>query len=197
MFTSELWNIVAGQSFAQQSDGSMTLGATGSQQSEMQILPPQPPSNRLSPTPPAGTCGFDSRQFCPATWPVELLGAIPRAPPNATLIISDTDPQPASPHNFTTCGQYCSAASDCGPGDTEDECFCAIPSPQDARTLGLDPVAPVSVCLVLALAITGLSGRDGGRGYLDERGEAYQCRCNATYVSNECCGAKDGIVWLP
>ena len=122
----------------------------------MQILPPQPPSNRLSPIPPAGTCGPDGKRFCPATWPTNILGPIPRAPSNATLIITDANP-PAASHNFTTCGQYCPAASDCGPGDSTDECFCAIPSRQDGKTLGLDPIAPVSVCLVLALAITGIS----------------------------------------
>lgn len=196
VFNSVLWNIVAGQSFAQHGDGSVTLGATDSQQGEMQILPPQPPSNRLSPTPPAGTCGPDGKQFCPATWPTDLLGPIPRAPPNATLIVADANP-PASSRNFTTCGQYCSAPSDCGPGDAEDDCFCAIPSAQDAKTLGLDPVAPVSVCLVLALAITGISGRDDSSSrYLDGRGEPYQCPCNVTYISNECCGKRDGMVWV-
>lgn len=197
LLSSQVWNIIAGQSFAQHGDGSMTLESTGSQQSEVQILPPQPPSNRLSPTPPAGTCGADGLQFCPTPWPTSILGpAIPQAPPNATLIVTD----PGS-HNFTKCGQYCSAPQDCGPGDSLDDCFCAIPSPQDARTLGLDVVAPVSVCLVLALAVGGISGRDDGDGvvgrrYLDERGVAYRCPCNGTFVSSECCGRRDGMVWV-
>ena len=35
-----------------------------------------------------------------------------------------------------------------------------------------------------------------GRFVLDESGESYICRCNATYTGSECCGSTDGMVWL-
>lgn len=41
-----------------------------------QVLPPQ-----TGPGSPAGTCGADGRQFCPAQWPAELVGKMPLAPP--------------------------------------------------------------------------------------------------------------------
>lgn len=208
LFGSTVWNIIASQNFAANSDGSITIQGTGSQQSETQILPAQPPLNRLNQYAAAGTCGATGRQFCPSTWPTEILGDIKQmlAPPNATEIIAP----PASPptDDFTTCGRYCSSQKDCGPGNSQEDCFCGLPSPKDARTLGLDPISPVTVCLVLALAASGISGRDvpmvddgvatstPALQYLDERGEPYQCPCNSTYISNECCGAKDGMVWL-
>jgi len=206
MFGSTLWNIIASQNLAANPDGSMTLQGTDSQQSETQILPAQPVANRLNHNA-AGTCGPDKLQFCPSNWPTEILGDIKQmlTPSNATEIIAP----PASPptNDFTTCGRYCNSQKDCGPGDSQEDCFCGLPSPKDARTLGLDPISPVSVCLVLALTVAGISGRDvplidngiaapAPPQYLDERGEAYQCPCNFTYISNSCCGVKDGMVWL-
>ena len=188
-----VWNIVASQNIAQHDDGSLILEATGSQQSELQILPPQPPSNRLSRYPPAGTCGPDKSQFCPTPWPTEILGPISQmqSPPNATLIVTE-----AGSTNFTKCGQYCDSPQDCGPSDSIDTCLCAIPSPKDSRTLGLDPISPKTICLALALVISGISGRDIPQ-YLDERGTPYQCACNSTYISSDCCGSSNGMVWLP
>jgi len=192
MFLSPIWNIVASQNIAQHGDGSLTLEATGSQQSEVQVLPPQPPVNRLSPYPPAGTCGPDKMQFCPSTWPTDILGPLSQmqTPPDATLIVKD----PAST-DFTKCGQYCEGPQDCKPSDSKDSCICALPSPKDSRSLGLDPISPKTICLALALAITGISGRDVPQ-YLDERELPYQCACNSTYISNDCCGSNDGRVWL-
>ncbi|KAL6714894.1 hypothetical protein ACLMJK_007154 [Lecanora helva] len=188
MFLNPIWNIVSSQNIAQHGDGSLTLEATGSQKSEVQILPPQPSSNSLSAKAPAGTCGPDGQQFCPTPWPTDTLGPILQmeSPPNATLIIKES-----SSTKFTKCGQFCDTPQDCGPSDSTDSCVCALPSPKDARTLGLDPVFPKTVCLALALAITGISGRDVPQ-YLDERGSPYQCACNSTHISNECCSRSNG-----
>ena len=99
---------------------------------------------------------------------------------------------------LTVCGSYCNGPQDCGSSDVTESCFCAIPSPADSRTLGLDIVDPVAVCLILAM--TTISSPLNGRsvsGYVDEREMAYQCRCNSTYTSNECCGSRDGRVPRP
>ena len=191
MFINPVWNIIASQNIAQHGDGSLTLESTGSQQSEMQILPAQVAASRLNPNgSPAGTCGADKQQFCPQSWPTSILGPISemQTPPNATLVVKD----PAS-KDFTKCGQYCDTPQDCGPSDSQDTCVCALPSPKDVRTLGLDPVAPKTICLALALVITGISGRDVPE-YLDESGLPYHCACNSGYVSSNCCGNPDWTV---
>ena len=192
LFLNPIWNIISSQNLAQHGDGSLTLESTGSQQSEMQILPAQTPGNRLSRGWQAGTCGPDKMQFCQKPWPTEILGPLRnmQSPPNATLIVKDP-----SSDNFTKCGKFCDSTSDCGPSGSQDTCLCALPSPEDARKLNLDPVGRKTICLALALAVTGISGRDLPQ-YLDDRGSPYQCACNSTYISSDCCGSKDGKVWL-
>ena len=59
-----------------------------------------------------------------------------------------------------------------------------LASPQDSRNLGLDPVAPVAVCLTLMYkANKRIEGRDVPR-YVDERGAAYRNarRCSRVEV---------------
>ena len=157
MVDSPLWNIVAGkQSFAHHGDGSMTLSATDSQQSEIEILPPQLPMSRISLNPPpTGTGGLDGEKFCPASWPADLSGSANlRAPPEATLILKEVD-SPTGSHELTKCGQYCSAAFRLEAGGFT------------GQVLLRHRLAPDG--LVMALAITGSSGRDeGGRVYLDD-----------------------------
>lgn len=183
-------------------DRSMTLNAGGDRtaphhpKGTMNVLPAQTVArNRLNPDePPAGTCCPDKRQFCPMKWP-KAIGPIPQTPVGATQIIKAPTFVAAPSDNFTQCGQYCHKPQDCGSSNADDHCFCAVRSPQDARTLGLDVVAPVPVCLVLAgLAVTSLAGRDVIK-YLDERGLEYECPCNGTYTHTACCGSKDGTVW--
>ena len=158
-------------------DGSMTLktDADGTGPAEasqsMTILPAQNVArNRLNPHgPPAGTCGADKRQFCPMKWP-KAIGPVPQTPVGATLIVKSPAAAAAAvpSNNFTQCGQYCHGPQDCGSSDANDQCLCAVPSPQDAKTLRLDVVAPVPVCLVLVgLAVGSLAGRDETK-YLDE-----------------------------
>lgn len=142
--------------FHAQSDGSINLELGGSQTSEMQILPPQSGLKH-----PAGSCGSDGQQFCSKPWPKDVLGAIPRSPPE----ISQIDPAPKGAHELTKCGSFCRRPQECGSRGTvpkSERCFCAEPSPRDARMLGLDPVAPTTVCL--ALGITMMAGSLVGRG---------------------------------
>ena len=224
LMRSQIWNIVAGQSLRENTDGSMSIEKEGSQQSELQILPAQGPGPARLSRPISGNC---RGSFCPQTWPTEILGDVRQmqTPPDATLIVKE--PEAVNPpsigtslsssagqnvdFNITKCGAFCDGPQDCGKGDSEDECVCAEPSWNDIKNYGLSPVVGKSVCLVLALAATGISGRDlvggvfeGGedgfglerRRYVDESGEAYQCRCNGTFVAEECCGSRDGMVWL-
>ena len=187
----------------QKTDGSMDLtsatdGTNAAQPgpSGINILPAQNvASNRLHPGgPPAGTCGRDKRQFCPMAWPKAL--PIPRTPVGATQIYSSPASAAISSDNFTQCGQYCQGPKDCSSSEVDDQCLCAVPSQQDARKLGLDPVAPVSVCLALVgAAVSSLAGRDEIK-YLDEIGAEYQCPCNRTYTAPACCGSKDGLIGI-
>ena len=81
----------------------------------------------------------------------------------------------------------------CAPSYSDHDCSCAYPSPQDAMKLGFDPVMPAVVCLVLAVG--SLLSRDLPT-HVDGRGVPYQYRCNETFTVNECCGSRDGMVWL-
>ena len=137
---------------------------------------------------PSGTCGANGTQYGPQNWKFGLLGPIPRAPPNVTDIINST-----TSTNLTLCGNKCSGSQDCAPSDSDHDCSCAYPSPQDAMKLGFDPVVPADVCLVLA--VRSLLSRDIPT-HVDGRGVPYQCRCNETFTVNECCGSRDGMVWL-
>ncbi|KAL8731382.1 MAG: hypothetical protein Q9166_003474 [cf. Caloplaca sp. 2 TL-2023] len=184
IFGLSVWPLLGDIYVAEHPNGSMTLGNLNTQTSQMQILPAQPPVNRLGGTAPAaGTCGIDGKQFCEIPWPVEILGPdIPRAPSNVTQVVKPP-PRPPS-DNLTECGRYCSKPQDCSPAvDDGNGCFCGIPSPEDSRILSLDPVAPVPVCLVLAhLLGGGLSGRDidtTQTRYLDQSGEPYLWPCNS------------------
>lgn len=185
--TTKLWAFVKGHEMAHNSNGSYTYQQTGSQASEGQVLPPQ---NRLGT--PAGSCGTDGRQFCSVPWPTNILGPIPQSPPHSTEIEHAFDSK-----DMTTCGNTCKGPQDCGSKDPDADCFCALPSPDDAHRLGLDPIASPFVCLSLALGISigGLGRRDVKR-YVDQKGWEYRCPCNETFVAPECCGVRDGMVFL-
>ncbi len=191
--SAQMW-IAVDYYLAEAAGGSMFLQRGTDSTFQPQILPPQPPVNRLTPTPPAGTCGVRHNEFCPSAWPTDLLGPIPQTPPGATQVVKD----PAS-NKLTQCGSFCQKQQDCSAGsDPTADCFCGVPSPQDIRKLGLDPVVPPLVCLVLALSTVGtIGGRDYSKTpYVDEREEPYQCPCNSTYLSNECCGKPDGLLYF-
>ena len=86
------------------------------------------------------------------------------------------------------CGKYCNGPQDYSSGKSNDDCLCSIRSAQDARTLGLDVVVPVPVCLVTqALQSSTSMGWLGGRDVLrnvDEHGITHQCPCNASIISD-------------
>ncbi|KAI4162094.1 MAG: hypothetical protein LQ342_004264 [Letrouitia transgressa] len=155
---------------------------------------------------PAGTCGPDSKQFCPQSWD-PAWGPLPMGPD-----LNQKRPPPTSlrPNDLTQCGNKCGRMSDCQPSDNEKKCYCAIPSMADIRALGLDPVFPPGpICLAILLAASMNDGRPNGkrdrtatalleRGaqspLLNAEGELLQCLCNTTYISPDCCWAEDGLV---
>ena len=191
----QIWRVSMAQQLSQQKDGSITLeevgaGSSSEGQSIGQVLPRQQGSK-----PAAGSCGHDHKQFCPEPWPANILGPVPRSPPGATNVWKGPG---ETVGKLTQCGSRCSKPQDCGDGSGsgKDGCFCALPSPQDSHKLGLDPIAPVAVCLGLIFQINkGIAGRDVSK-FVDERGEAYRCLCNATFNAEECCGARNGMVHL-
>ncbi|KAL9597815.1 MAG: hypothetical protein Q9219_004892 [cf. Caloplaca sp. 3 TL-2023] len=136
-------------------DGSTNLEDPKTKTSKLQLLPPL----QVGPDPPpsSGTCGSETE--CAMSWPTDLLGPIPRAPPNATQIVSA---RPAA-HELRQCGSFCARPQDCHREVSDNqaaECHYTVPSPRDARTLGLDLVAPPLLCLALGVAVGGVVGRD-------------------------------------
>jgi len=202
-----VWQFLRNHQLVMHTDGSIDYGkrsplSRGIYDKIATVLPPQSGSTQNT----AGTCGPDGKQFCPSTWPTDVLGAIPRSPPFSTEIGAPviSSFQPANTHptkNMTVCGARCSAQSDCSTSVSGNTCDCAFPNPEDAGRLGLDPVSPPSICLALDTQTFGvlstLFGRDEKiQRYVDEQGVPYRCRCNSTYTGNECCGSQNGMVWL-
>lgn len=193
-----VWPLLPGYSFRQNMDGSYYLVGVGSKGDpvSMQILP----SQQGTTGPHNGHCGPNGTDFCPSKWDKEILGPVPLVPPNTTDIIQPVVTQ-SKGGNSTVCGNACHGPSDCGStsttGSDEYSCSCAFPSTDDARKLGLDPVAPVAVCL--ALFMTSVQSKLGGKRdtiptYVDARGVPHTCRCNETVTGAECCGgAVNGI----
>ena len=188
-----VWKFLQNAIVFEESDGSLSFrsegGSTSSTMSS-RVLPPQNPSPGAVNS--AGTCGHDGLQFCVVPWPTTL-GPKPNAPPESLAL------RPPGSYNYTACGRTCQTKADCGTSDGKAECVCAVPSPQDAMSLGLPwqgPRSGVSICLALAAAT--VSGMGGKRSleHLDEEGKPYQCRCNATYPPDPaCCGSQDGIIY--
>lgn len=200
--TSKVWRVLANLQLGLREDGSVDLKPVGSLQQGQgthlgmqQVLPPQ---RQDAPRSPSGTCGATHDEFCPKAWDTAAWGPIPLGPPNVTDIVQ---PSPPKPGVMSVCGSTCTSPSDCGTTENQFHCSCAFPSVNDAHLLGLDPVAPVAVCIALVASAVvgkgyrkGLGGRDLG-GYVDERGMAYSCRCNETVVLDACCESRSGIVW--
>ncbi len=177
-FTTKMWQILEGLSIMDQDKGLYLISKAT--EKRISILPPQ-----TGPNPPSGTCGGSTRAFCPLDWDYKAWGPAPTAPVGASDII-----KPQAPNtNITVCGNKCQRPSDCGSLSDEYSCSCAIPTITDIRTLGLDPVAPVAICIALfasSMKSASLNGRDLPT-YTDHYQMPHTCVCNATHVSDECC----------
>ena len=176
--TTDLWRILESLSIIDQ-DKSLYL-ISKAIDSRTQILPPQ-----TGPNPPSGTCGVGGTNFCPLDWNFNAWGPVPTVPVGATDIIKPEVPST----NISVCGNKCHGSSDCGSIDHQYSCSCAIPTQRDIRTLGLDPVAPVAICIALfasSMNSNSLNGRNVPR-FTDYTGISHTCRCNATFIADDCC----------
>lgn len=204
-----LWNFIRGHELTSRKDGSMFIQPSGdnhnnspdqgrgSTTSSTQVLPPQKGAGS-----PSGTCGVNGNEFCSQKWDVSTYGPVPVTPPNVTDIIKPSPPN----MNLTVCGNECTKPSDCSTSSfpaTDDVdaavgCSCALPSVDDARTLGFDPVAPVAVCMALFISsiqrqkIAGgtpssLGGRDVQMQFVNAENVPHTCRCNETVIADACC----------
>ncbi|KAI4245265.1 MAG: hypothetical protein L6R40_002622 [Gallowayella cf. fulva] len=127
---------------------------------------------------PTQSCGADyghDDPRCTLPWPTEILGPVPE-----TIKKLPLPPRPPAVWDKAkACGNECSSSSDCG-GD----CMWRFLSTEEARILGVDPVAPRALCLDMA----SIFGRS-----LESQGQV-EWLCNATYIAAACCHYKDGIV---
>lgn len=225
--TSNMWQILENLSVMQHDESlfllSRAVDGRGQKapQQQQQILPAQ-----LGPDPPSGSCGASGKEFCPLEWNYKAWGPTPDSPVGASDIVRPPPPplndnaqmnqsqvqgqaqtpsmstqQQQQKANMSICGNECHQPSDCGTSDDQYSCSCAIPSYADTRKLGLDPVAPVAVCIALfassmnakAKAKSGsLNGRAmtrGGGGYTDSFLVPHTCVCDyaSQRVSDECC----------
>ncbi|KAI9889700.1 MAG: hypothetical protein M1814_004999 [Vezdaea aestivalis] len=146
--------------------------------------------------------------LAPLRWDPAILGAPPGLKPPPPILeprlipLSTSGLSPAAKSEpLPRCGQECAGPAErscSGAASAEGACKCVLPSSRQAASLGLDPVAPKALCLVLAgtrLAVEGVRrkgvmGRDVG--VFDEE---WACVCNVTYSSSACCKSADGLVW--
>lgn len=80
----------------------------------------------------------DSSKTCALPWPVEILGPVPKE----LLKLSPPKPPMVGWESERKCGNSCSSNNDCG-----SDCLCRIPSVEEAKILGVDPVVPRALCL--------------------------------------------------
>ena len=95
--------------------------------------------------------------------------------------LNSTDPVPtkvAVAHD--QCWKNCTSNADCSAGG-EKGCMCTTHKEQYQP--GSGTVAFLAACII---SISGAGGK---------REEMRPCPCNATYVSQACCAAADGLVW--
>ena len=139
--------------------------------------------------PSAGTCGADGRQFCVERWPTDILGPVPKAPPSPYT-------NETAPTSIAKCGYHCSSQQDCNTGEGTTICDCKEPSMEEKVRYGLDPVFPTWICVAAVTATVNkyLPGDLANRNL--EPVKSHECRCNSTYISQYCCGSKDGMVEL-
>ena len=94
---------------------------------------------------PSTACSTNASDLgCIVPWPTELLGPVP----GQVLALGTLKPAPpgtAILPEGKMCGNACSTTGDCGL-----DCICRVPSVDEAHALGVDPIAPTSLCLTLA-----------------------------------------------
>ena len=115
-------------------------------------------------------------ETCAIPWPFEILGPVPKE------LLKFSPPKPPAIAGWDAnkaCGNQCSGNGDCG-----SDCLCRRPSVEEAKTLGVDPVVPLAMCLDI--------GSVFGRSL--EGQVSIECLCNTTYIASECCHSRDGIV---
>lgn len=143
-----------------------------------------------------GACPDDDQRFCNSTWPTDVLGPKPKfqgTPPSPKT--SDLVP-------VATCGTTCRSNEGCGSSAEFDSgCRCVVP-----KTLpiyeSIDPVFPTKPtlpfgrCMSLTKQVLGgfTLASLGGRDLESEQHAGWECHCNATYTSPECCDSHSGMI---
>ena len=175
-------------------DGSMVLLNQKTNKKVGNILRPQGLATIAED--PSEECKPDDTGFCTVPW--NTTNWRPPVPGNADL---GEPKKAAGASSITQCGNKCQGPQDCRASDTATSCFCAVPGPRDAKNLGLDPIFPPAVCLILNAAVaainSGLTGKrevDQAALYVDGEGHPARCLCNATYISPACCGSQHGMI---
>ncbi|KAI9680489.1 MAG: hypothetical protein M1817_003929 [Caeruleum heppii] len=207
------WQLLAKSSIVQLPDGSINLDHNDPAGTSA-MIPILSSGSGSEGTSPPGTCGADGKQFCPMAWPTQLLGPKPIGPVfGAKTLEPAASPPPTLPSALTplTCGAQCTSNEECDrtPG-AQDPCRCIAVGEPLARGLGLDPVFPSALCLVMSQTLVQSLGKYGrgkrrrARGLIKAQRDdptVWGCVCNATYVSTVCCEpgntdeGDDGMVW--
>ncbi|KAI9893577.1 MAG: hypothetical protein M1814_006373 [Vezdaea aestivalis] len=98
-----------------------------------------------------------------------------------------------------SCGSSCQSNFECGGGrDTDCKCVAKPPGLIDGanRRGGFSVSNLFAACAKVQFAGSGLlAGGSGLRKRNDLELEAPWCACNSTYVSEQCCGSQEGLVW--
>lgn len=123
---------------------------------------------------PTVECAATVDESCSLPWPIEILGPVPKK------LINLLPPKPPATVGWEpakVCGNDCTSNTDCG-----TDCLCRIPSTEEAKSLGIDPIAPPALCM----DISSIFGRSL------ESQEQTACLCNSTYIAPACCHSRNG-----
>ncbi|KAI9674223.1 MAG: hypothetical protein M1817_002041 [Caeruleum heppii] len=199
---SKPWFILDGVGVATRADNGVDFIVRGELGSKAQPVYSMVPSSGSSSD---GSCQTREGQSCNATWPVDVLGPVPRAPPAAYAgSVHDTDLSTAEgtwtpPSGLPTCGSACQNNKACRGPDPTSKCRCMAVGEPVARANGLDPVFPSALCLVFSQALASSLAKVGKgspkrRAVDDVKGQVWGCACNNTYISLACCESDTDVV---